>query len=145
MKPAGENPDLTKILSARTVVGPFARAQSRRKSFPYGRKVLGAIGVLLRRSVLLSTLVSLAGCAGGLGQTYMVRFMPFSATPDAQGQGTVQSAIAYAKANPLAPVAIDGFHYGQYSNQVDTMAEERVRVVVFLLVQGGVDRAMRLM
>jgi hypothetical protein len=71
----------------------------------------------------------------------MVQFMPFSSTPVGQGQATVQAAVAYAKANPLSPVTIDGFHYGQYSNQYDSMAEDRVRAVVYMLVEGGVDRA----
>jgi hypothetical protein len=97
--------------------------------------------VMLRRSALLLMLASLAGCASGLGQTFIVQFMPFSATPDVQGQATVQAAIALANANPLMPVTIDGFHYGQYSNQFDTMGEERVRVVVSMLVEGGISRA----
>ncbi|MBS0643959.1 MAG: hypothetical protein U1E70_12145 [Acetobacteraceae bacterium] len=96
---------------------------------------------MLRRVALLLMLTSLASCAGGLGQTYYVQFQTFSATPDAQGQATVQSVIAYAKQNPLMPVTIDGFHYGQYTNQVDTMAEERVRVVANMLVQGGISRS----
>jgi hypothetical protein len=104
-------------------------------------KILELMNVMLRRFALLLMLGSLAGCAGGLGQTFMVQFMPFSATPDTQGQATVQAAIAYANANPLAPVTIDGFHFGQYSNQFDTMGEERVRVVVSMLVEGGISRA----
>ena len=82
----------------------------------------------------------LSGCAGGLGQTYYVQFMSFSASPDPQGQATVESAAAFAKANPLMPVTIDGFHYGQYTNQVDSLAEERVRVVISQLVRAGVGR-----
>jgi hypothetical protein len=93
------------------------------------------------RSALLLMLGFLSGCTGGLGQTFMVQFMPFSATPDVQGRATVKAAIAFANANPLAPVTIDGFHYGQYSNQFDTMGEERVRVLVFTLVEGGISRA----
>jgi hypothetical protein len=99
------------------------------------------MNVMLRRFALLLMVASVAGCAGSLGQTYMVHFMPFSATPDPQGQATVQAAIAYASANPLAPVTIDGFHYGQYPGQFDTMAEERVRILVFTLVEGGISRA----
>jgi hypothetical protein len=98
------------------------------------------VNVLLRRSVLLFMLGSLAGCASSLGQTFMVRFMPFSATPDAQGQATLQAAIAFANAHPLMPVTIDGFRYGQYPNEFDTMREERVRDVVSMLVAGGVGR-----
>ena len=71
----------------------------------------------------------------------MVLFMPFSSTPDAHGQAAVQAAIAFAKANPLDPISIDGFHYGQYANQFDTIREERVRAVVSMLVDGGIDGA----
>ncbi len=95
---------------------------------------------MLRCSALLLMLVSLAGCAGGLGQTFMVRFVPFSPTPDAQGQATVQAAIALAKANPLSAVTIDGFQRGQYSDQFDTIRQERVRVVLSMLVKGGISR-----
>jgi hypothetical protein len=97
--------------------------------------------VILHLSALLLMLGSLAGCAGGLGQTFMVQFMPFSAIPVGQGQATVQAAIAFANANPLTAVTIDGFQHGQYSNQVDTMGEERVRAVVSMLVEGGISRA----
>ena len=96
---------------------------------------------MLRRTVFLLMVGLLSGCAGGLGQTYYVQFMSFSASPDPQGQATVESAAAFAKANPLMPVTIDGFHYGQYTNQVDSMAEERVRVVISQLVRAGVARA----
>jgi hypothetical protein len=99
------------------------------------------MNVILRRTVTLLILGSLAGCAGGLGRTYMVQFMPFSATPDGRGEGTVRAAIAFAKTNPLSPVTIDGFRYGQYLNQFDSLREERVRVVVSMLVNGGVSRA----
>jgi hypothetical protein len=98
------------------------------------------MNVLLRRCTLLLILGSLAGCGAGLGQTFMVQFMPFSATPDAPGQTTLQAAIAYANANPLMPVTIDGFRYGQYPNEFDTIREERVRDVVAMMVAGGVSR-----
>jgi hypothetical protein len=98
------------------------------------------VSIVLRCSVLLLMLGSLAGCGKGLGQTFIVQFMPFSAMPDAQGQATMQAAIAYANANPLMPVTIDGFRYGQYPNEFDTMREERVRDVVAMLVAGGVGR-----
>ena len=39
------------------------------------------VNVILGRFALLLILRPLAGCAGGLGQTFMVQFMPFSATP----------------------------------------------------------------
>jgi hypothetical protein len=104
-----------------------------------GRRSIAHIAVRLFGLVLL--LGAFAGCAGGLGQTFMVQFMPFLSTPVGQGQATVQAAIAYANANPLTAVTIDGFHYGQYSNQYDSLAEERVRTVVSMLVAGGVDRA----
>jgi ABC-type glycerol-3-phosphate transport system substrate-binding protein len=110
-----------------------------KQSSSIGRRYI--VNVMLRRSALLLMLGSLAGCAGGLGQTFMVQFMPFSATPDAHGQATVQAAIAFAKANPLDPITIDGFHYGQYANQFDTMGEERVRAVVSILVDGGISGA----
>jgi len=71
----------------------------------------------------------------------MVQFLPFSPTPDAQGQATVQAAIAFAKANPLDPMTIDGFHYGQYANQFDTIREQRVRAVLSMLVDGGISGA----
>jgi hypothetical protein len=96
--------------------------------------------VTLHLSALLLMLGFLAGCAGGLGQTFMVQFMPFSTAPAGQGRATVQAAIAYANANPLSPVSIDGFHYGQYSDEFDSIAEERVRTVVSLLVESGVSR-----
>lgn len=95
---------------------------------------------MLRRAAFLLLLTCLSGCAGGLGQTFYVQFMPFSATPDSQGQATLQSVIAYANQNKLAPVAIDAYRSGQYVNQVDTMAEERVRVVIAALVQAGIGR-----
>ncbi|MFL5255362.1 MAG: hypothetical protein ACJ8AI_21200 [Rhodopila sp.] len=95
---------------------------------------------MLRRAAFLLLLASVAGCSGGLGNTYMISFMAYSATPDAQGQAAVDSAIAFAKANPLMPVTIDGFAAGQYTNQIDTMSEERVRVVANMLVRGGVGR-----
>jgi hypothetical protein len=104
-----------------------------------GRRYIA--NVMLRCSVLFLTLGSLAGCAGGVGHTFMVQFMPFSATPDAQGQAAVQAAIAFAKANPLDPMTIDGFHYGQYSNEFDTIREERVRAVVSMLVEAGISGA----
>jgi hypothetical protein len=104
-----------------------------------GRRCI--VNVMLRRSALLLMLGFLAGCAGGLGQTFMVKFMPFSATPDAQGVAAVQAAIAFAKANPLDPMTIDGFHYGQYSNQFDTIREDRVRTVLSMLVEGGISGA----
>ena len=107
----------------------------------HARKVVASVNLMQRRIALLLMLVSLAGCAGGLGQTFMVEFMPFSATPDAQGQATIQAAIAYAKTDSLMPVTIDGFHYGQSSNQFDSMGEERVRIVVSMLIEGGVSRA----
>jgi hypothetical protein len=123
------------------VVSMLSLAKSGQELYSYAQKVLESVNVMLRRSALLLVLASLAGCAGGLGQTFMVQFMPFSATPDVQGQATVQAAIVYANANPLTPVTIDGFHYGQYSNQFDTMGEERVRVVVSMLVEGGISRS----
>lgn len=95
---------------------------------------------MLRRAALLLLFASLSGCAGGLGRTYMISFVSFSATPDDAGQAAIQSAIAFAKANRLMPVTIDGFAHGQYTNQVDTMSEERVRVVANTLVQGGIGR-----
>jgi hypothetical protein len=96
---------------------------------------------ITRLSALLLMLGSLAGCAGGLGQTFMVQFMPFSSIPVGQGQATVQAAIAYANANPLSAVTIDGFHYGQYTNQYDTLGEQRVRTLVAMFVQAGVSHA----
>jgi outer membrane protein OmpA-like peptidoglycan-associated protein len=70
----------------------------------------------------------------------MITFPVYSATPDEQGTAAIQSAVAFAKANPLMPVTIDGFSHGQYTNQVDTMSEERVRVVASMMVQGGIGR-----
>jgi hypothetical protein len=98
------------------------------------------VNVMLRRSALLLMLGFLAGCAGGLGQTFMVSYMPFSATPDAQGQAAVQAAVAYANANPLMPVTVDGFHYGQFTGESDTMGEQRVNYLVSMLVAGGIGR-----
>ncbi len=99
------------------------------------------VRAVLRRSALFLMLASVAGCAGGVGQTFMVSFMSFSATPDAQGQAVVQAAIAFANAHPLAPITIDGFRTGQYPNESDTIAAERVEVVSAALVEGGVSRA----
>ena len=65
-----------------------------------GRRSVAHIVVRLFGLVLL--LGSSAGCAGVPGQTFMVQFMPFSSTPVGQGQATVQAAIAYANAHPLA-------------------------------------------
>jgi outer membrane protein OmpA-like peptidoglycan-associated protein len=129
------------ILFTGNIVSPLPPTKSRRELRPHAHKVFESVTVMLRRSALLLMLASVAGCAGGLGQTLMVQFMPFSATPDAQGQATVQQAIAYANANPLMPIAIDGFHHGQYADQFDAMGEERVRVVVSMLVEGGISRA----
>ena len=96
---------------------------------------------ITRLYALLLMLGSLAGCAGGLGQTFMVQFMPFSVIPVGQGQAAAQAAIAYANANPLSAVTIDGFHYGQYTNQYDTIGDQRVRTLVAMFVQAGVSRA----
>jgi hypothetical protein len=104
-----------------------------------GRRCI--VNVMLRHSALLLLLGSVAGCAGGVGQTFMVQFIPFSPTPDARGQATVQAAIAFAKANPLDPMTIDGFHYGQYANEFDTIREQRVRAVLSMLVDGGISGA----
>jgi hypothetical protein len=104
-----------------------------------GRRCIA--NVMLRHSALLLILGCVGGCAGGVGQSFMVQFMPFSATPDAHGLATVQAAIAFAKANPLDPMSIDGFHFGQYANQFDSMGEQRVRAVVSILVGGGISRA----
>jgi hypothetical protein len=98
------------------------------------------VNVMVRHAALLLMLGCLAGCSAGLGRTFMVQFMPFSATPDGRGQATLQSAIAYANANPLMPVTVDGFRSGQYPNEFDTIREERVRDVVAMLVAGGVGR-----
>jgi hypothetical protein len=84
---------------------------------------------------------SLAGCAGGLGRTYSISYLPFSARPDAPGQQAVQAAIAYAKANPLMPVTIDGYSTPPDVRQFDSMAQERVRILRVSLIEGGVDRA----
>ena len=65
-----------------------------------GRRYI--VNVMLRRSALLLMLGSFAGCAGGSGQSFMVQFMPFSATPDGQGEAAVQAAIAFAKVNARA-------------------------------------------
>jgi hypothetical protein len=108
------------------------------QSASIGRRPL--VNVMLRCSASLLMLGSLAGCAGGLGQTFVVGFMPFSATPDPQGQATFRAAVAYANANPLMPVTVDGFRQGQYSNEFDTLREERVRGAVSMLVAGGVSR-----
>ena len=97
--------------------------------------------ITLHLFALLAMLGSFEGCAGGMGRTFMVQFMPFSAILVGQGHTIVETAIAFANANPLTPVTIDGFHYGQYSDQHDTLAEERVRAVVSVLVAGGIDRA----
>jgi outer membrane protein OmpA-like peptidoglycan-associated protein len=93
------------------------------------------------RAALLLLLTALAGCAGGIGQTYLISFVPFSATPDSQGQATMQSLLQYAKTYPLKPITVDGFHYGQYTNQTDSLSEERVRVVIYRMTQSGIDRA----
>jgi outer membrane protein OmpA-like peptidoglycan-associated protein len=125
----------------RYVANPLPLGKLGQELRSHAQKILASANVMLRHCALLLMLASITGCAGGLGQTFMVQFMPFSATPDAQGQPTVQAAIAFAKANPLMPVTIDGFHYGQYPDQFDSMGEERVRVVVSMLVDGGISRA----
>jgi hypothetical protein len=99
-----------------------------------------AVGALLRRSALVAMLGFVAGCSGGLGQTFTVQFMPFSATPDGQGQAALQAAIAYGNANSLMPVTVDGFRSGQYSSEFDGIREERVRDVVGMMVAGGISR-----
>ena len=104
------------------------------------QKVPESVKVISRGFVLLLLLGSLDGCAGGLSRTFVLHFMPFSGAPDGPGQATLQSAIAFANGNPLSPVTIDGFHYGQYSNQDDTLNEQRVRFVESSLTRGGVDR-----
>src|ERR1700750_3351038 len=93
---------------------------------------------MMRCSALLLLVGCLVGCAGGLGHTFIVHYMPFSTTPDDQGKASVSAAIAFAKAHPLMPVTIDGFHYGQYSNEFDSLREERVRVLVYRLGQEGI-------
>ncbi len=98
------------------------------------------VNAIVRGSALVLMLGGLAGCGAGSGQTFLVQFMPFSATPDATGQPTIRAAIAFANAHPLMPITIDGFRYGQYPNEFDTIREERVRDVVAMLVAGGVDR-----
>ena len=68
------------------------------------------LNFVLRCSALLLIVGCLVGCAGDLGQTFMVHYMPFSTTPDDQGKASVSAAIAFAKAHPLMPLTIDGFH-----------------------------------
>jgi hypothetical protein len=96
---------------------------------------------MLRCAVLLMMCASLAGCAGGLGRTYSISYLPFSAKPDAPGKQALDAAIAFAKANPLMPVTIDGYTTPPDARQFDSMAQERVRVVRMTLIDGGIDRA----
>ena len=95
---------------------------------------------MTRGFALLLLLGSLNGCAGGWSRTFVLHFMPFSGTPDGPAHATLQAAVAFARANPLTPVTIDGYHYGQYPNQFDTLDEQRVRFVEASFVDGGVDR-----
>jgi hypothetical protein len=96
---------------------------------------------MLRCVILLVMCASLAGCVGGLGRTYSVSYLPFSAKPDSQGQQAVDAALAFAKANPLMPVTIDGYSTPPDVRQFDSMAQERVRILRSTLIDGGVDRA----
>jgi hypothetical protein len=95
---------------------------------------------MLRYAALLLMLTLFAGCSGGLGQTFFVRYLPFSSTPDQQGEAALQAAVAFAKANPLMPVTIDGFNTPPGVRDFDTMAQERVRVVRARLIEGGIGR-----
>jgi len=96
---------------------------------------------MLRCAILVVTSTLLAGCVGGLGRTYSVSYLPFSARPDAPGQQALDQAIAFAKANPLMPVTIDGYTTPPDARQFDSMAQERVRVVRMKLIDGGIGRA----
>jgi hypothetical protein len=95
---------------------------------------------MLRRAAFFLLLATLAGCSGGLGQTFMVRFLPFSSAPDQQGEAALQAAIALAKANPLMPITIDGFRSSPDVRDFDTMAQERVRVLRARIVEAGIGR-----
>jgi len=95
---------------------------------------------MLLRFASLLILIAVTGCSGGLGQTFMVHFLPFSSAPDPQGEAALQSAIAFAKANPLMPVTIDGLNHPVDARDFDTMAQERVRIVRARIIEGGVGR-----
>jgi hypothetical protein len=94
---------------------------------------------LLHRVAVVLLAASLAGCAGG-GKTFIIQFQPFSASLDTAGQSTLHAAADYAKANPLAPVSVDGFHSRPDPTEFDTLPQERVNVVTNALVDVGVDR-----
>jgi hypothetical protein len=96
---------------------------------------------MLRCAILLVICTSLAGCVGGLGRTYSISYLPFSARPDAPGQQALDAAVAFAKANPLMPVTIDGYTTPPDVRQFDSMAQERVRLVRMTLIDAGIDRA----
>ncbi len=95
---------------------------------------------MLRCAFLLFMCASLAGCVGGLGRTYSISYLPFSARPDPQGQQALAAAITFAKANPLMPVTLDGYTTPPDVRQFDSMAQERVRVLRLALIDGGIDR-----
>jgi outer membrane protein OmpA-like peptidoglycan-associated protein len=93
----------------------------------------------VRRVAVVLLAASLAGCAGG-GKTFIIRFEPFSASLDTAGRSTLHAAADYAKANPLAPVSVDGFHSRPDPTEFDTLPQERVNVVTNALVDVGVER-----
>jgi outer membrane protein OmpA-like peptidoglycan-associated protein len=99
---------------------------------------------MLRRvavALITATLIaaSLAGCAG-TEETFVVRFQPFSASLDIAAQSTLHAAAVYAKANPLAPLSVDGFHSRPDPTEFDTLPQDRVNVVTNALVDAGVER-----
>jgi hypothetical protein len=103
----------------------------------YRRAALGRIARGLASLLMLGVLV---GCGADVGQTFLVRYTPFLVKLDPQGEATVTAIVAFAKSHPLMPLEIDGYHYGQYSNEGDSLREERVRFLVFTLTRNGIGR-----
>ncbi len=89
--------------------------------------------------VIVMLLVLLAGCAGLEGHKYVVRFQPYDLALDAQAQGAVQSAAAFAKAHPLSPITIAGYASPADTGDFQTLRQQRVGLVQSALVAQGVD------
>ena len=95
---------------------------------------------MVHRIACILLFVLLGACVGPAEGSFAVRFTQFSAELDPAARATIQAAAAYAKANPLAPLSVDGYRMRPDPTEPDTLRQERVHVVTSALVDAGVDR-----
>ncbi len=95
---------------------------------------------MLYRVAIVLLITLLAGCAGK-GSKYTVYFIPYSSQLDQRAMDTIQAAATFAKANPLAPVTIQGYSTRPDPAQHDTLSQLRTGAVKNGLLQDGVGRA----